>query len=583
MGSSSKNARKTSGSKGNVQPAMNPTLATGLKSIAVGGSIAATLALIRQLAEANRQRKEKERRESDAISPNTIVLRVRKNKDGYGGGEKYAEAVCQGKTVKVEPTTSSREIRPTASVHTREPNGRFTEDIGKEKSAGFLTDSVSGAGDILAAGGGAVLGYALVSKLAQRLEQKRLEKQIAAAQTEYVNLLDGKQEKSAETKTFSRLFLFDDSTIPAIEVSLHKQAGVPTDIYDVFANTPRVAQGMTSGMIAAWILGAGASAYVAKRLLENKFDKEEEEEPEKPTRIIFKAGEDSSGKLTEFEISPDKLLATVGIMRECIADSVPEGVKLAADVPDYSFLDDIARMEGGKQWLLDRYAMNKGLSRPDTKDLKLPLSLLIRHGHTLADVRDNLDKHIPAINSKVLSIMQKDPEGWFKLLGSDRNKDLVRLEADKWIDNLGNSGGILGVLGSIPIVGGLTKGIVRSLSGLSSGTKTIGKNTLSMMGVTGDKARTILDGYKFSNGGWKPKATVKAAGAMNNIMAVLAREKMLADKTNKDILRAIEELKQSKSKRTKKDKPVNVEFDSTLDDSLSDKDKERIQQLLAMK
>ena len=540
---------------------MDDVLRVGGKGLAIGAGAAATVALIRQVIEANRQKKAKEKRYAGNIDPNTVVLRVRKQ--------------AEDKCLKIEGP-ESRELHPVSTVGPRELDGRFASAFGKrentsEKSAGFLSDSMAGAGGILAAGGGAVLGYTLVSKLAQKLEQQRLKKQIEAAQTEYINLLDGKT-KTAEA--FSKIFLFDDPTIDEIDGELRKEAGVPTDIYDIISNAPRTAKGVSAGMMAAWILGAGASAYVAKRLLENKFDQQEEEEPEKQTRILFKASS------SEFEIPPEHMLATIGVLRDCIADSIPEGVKTAASAPDYSVLDDIEKMDGGRQWLLDQYASQNGLQRDQASDFKIPLSMKLKYGKTLSDIRKNPDKHSAGINSKVMGMMQNDPEGWFKLLGSDRNNDIVRMKANEQIANMGKNGGFMGFLSKIPFLGGFIKNIMNWYMNSVGGRRMLARSTLGQMGVTGDRAKGILSGYDFTDKGWAPTA-VKQAGLLggsfdDGIEAFLARTKTLHDKTNKDVIKAIESLRTSKSKKGKSVSKTVIEFDSDLGDLLSDEDKAKI-------
>lgn len=534
----------------------------GGKGLVVGAGVAATLALVRQVLEAKRQRDKKKKRESNEISPDTVVLRVRKQ----------AEAQKPQNSLKIEGP-ESREVRPASTVGPRETNGRFTSVFGKEKEAGFVSDVGAGAGSILAALGGTVIGYAAVTKIAQKLEQQRLKRQIAAAQTEYINLLDG-NTKTAEA--FSTLFLFGDDTVNQVQDELYKQAGIPTDLYNAFSNTPRTVKGVSAGMLAAWILGAGASAYVAKRILENKFDKEDEEEPEKQTRILFKAGS------SEFEISPEHMLATIGILRDCIADSTPSGEKTAAWQPDYSFLDTVAGMRGGRQWLLDQYAVQNGLPRAATSNFSLPLSMRLKYGKTLKSIRRNPELHAANINARVMDVMRRDPIGWFNLLGDPRNNDIVRLKANEQIANLDHADGALGALARVPVLGGVTKKLASAFMNSVAGSKMTANQILSQLGVVGDDAKAVLSNYSIGNGGWAPTyGAYKQAGALDDgLVAILSRGKTLGDKTNKDVLKAINELKEQRSGKKKHTSSVKVEFDKNLNGVLSEEDKRKLRKSL---
>jgi len=526
-----------------------------------GASIAAIIALAKQYAEAKRQARKKEELEKRDIDPGTVVLRIPKSRD------KLAEDT----TVNVKPAVETKEIRPLSEGQLRDTAGRFAtvdeplKDGAKEKSAQSI---VGGAGSILAAGGGAVLGYYLISKLADKLEQKRLKKQIAAAQTEYLDLLDGRNVKNAEA--FSTLFMFngDDNG------ELSKEAGVPTDLINLIGGIPKRINQAGSAALAAYILTAGGTAYVVKRYLEDRFGKrDKQEDPEKQTRILFKAGS------SEFDITPEQMMATVSVLRDCIRDSVPPGVKQASGY-DYSFLDDIAKMKGGDQWILDSYAKQNGLKREGTGDFKLPLSLTMKYSKTLGDIAKNPEKHKQALQGHVMGMMQRDPRRWFELLGQQRNSDLVRMKADEQINNLSNGGGILGFLTKIPLIGQLIKGIMSWYHGNTGwGRQATGRKTLEMMGVSPDMAREVVKKYDFSSpGGWSRKTASfdKKAAIDDSVIAFLARRKTLADASNREVIKAIEDLKASRSRKKKQEPKLSVEFDDSIGDLLSDEDKARI-------
>ena len=547
-------------------------LGTAFDALAIGGGAAAAIALIRQYIEAKRQKKREEARMKTDIDPDTVVLRIPPSRLS----SKLAEDGSGHVKVNVVPAVQTKEVRPLSEGQLREVSGRFAADVAKEvpdarseKVAGSDQSIVGGAGDILTAGGGVVAGFYIVSKLAERLEQNRLKKQIAAAQTEYLDLLDGKNVKNAEA--FSELFMFD-RTSNADPMS--KEAGIPTDLVNLISSTPKRIRQTGSAALAAYILAAGGTAYVVKKYLEDRFGKrDEQEEPERKTRILFKAGS------SEFDIGPDNMLATVGILRDCILDSTPPGYKQASGY-DYSFLDRISRMRGGNQWILDAYAKQQGLNRDGLQEIKLPLSTRIKYSKTLKDVVRNPDRHALALQGYVMDMMRKDPQTWFELLGQPRNSDLVRFKADERIRHMSDGGGVSGAISGIPVLGDAIKGLASWYSSSTeSGRNATGKGVLQALGLPEDAASHIADSYDFSTPGRWSRKTTKSASFDDSLIAFLSRRKTLTDASNRDVIKAINDLKSSRRRKKNKDhdKPgVSVEFDDSLDGLLSEEDKKKI-------
>lgn len=553
-------------------------LSVGVDALAVGGGVAAIVAMIRQAAEANRQKKLKEKLTSGDVSPDTIVLRIPKK-----GLDKLSESLPTDKPgVSVKPGVETKEVKPLSTVGLRDLKGRFStlkdsETPPPEKAAGFVDGVTSDTASILAGIGGVAGGYYVVSKLAQKLEQNRLRKQIEAAQTEYIDLLDGRKEKMAEARSFSTLFQFDDGMVESVSSDMEKSAGIPTDIVNVINGGMDTARKGSAVALASYILTAGGTAYVVKKYLESKYGKrDEEEKPTPQTRILIKPGSAEE----PFEIDPGRMMATVRILRDCIEDSVDPATKQAAD---YSFLDKIEKMDGGPQFLLDSYARMNGLSRPES-DFKLPVSMMLGYGKTLSDIKKDPSKHKAQLQGHVMQMMRRDPKKWFDLLGQDRNSDIVGMKADEQVANMRNSGGIMGFLHRIPLIGDL----IRKMSSWFTKNTSMGRRgaagkTLEMMGITGDRANQVMGMYDFSKSGWKPRQAVaapaqtkKAGYGYGDIMAIMARDKTLTDSTNKEILKAIEELKKPRRKKGVEQPKVKVEFDDKLNEMLSEEDKARI-------
>lgn len=588
------------------KPFLNPDnpMTTGVKALLLGGSVASIIAMAKQLSEAKRQRDKEKERQKRNVSGNTIVFHLRKK--GEDGCEKCDD--CKGATSvsKVESLVQ-KEVKPsTADTQLRETNGRFT-DI-NSKTAGYIGNTLNGTGHILAALGGGTAGFYIVTKIAQKAEQNRLKKQIAAAQQEYLDLLDGRSVKHAEA--FKTLFSMDgtmDDTVGEIE----KQAGIFKDTVKVMKGGTKGAKQLSSAALAAYILLAGGSAWATKKLLEKRFDPPEEDEPEEAPRIIMKAGS------AEFEIQPEHMMATIGIMRDCIADSMSDFEKKAAD---YGFLDDISKTNEGRQWLLDLYARKNGLGHENplgAKGYKPSEWTLFKYSRTLGDIMKHPDKHSDAINAHVMKVMSKDPEGWFKLLGDKRNSDIVSFKANEAIGNMGGGKGFSSWLAGVPIIGDLFKKFMRwYVSNSKYGRKAVARQSLAGMGVTGDRADAILDKFDFTNSGWTPKkiesglvantflpssgvkgidgaykpfakaAAEKRADMLHDVIAMTAQTKTLSDKSNKDILKALEELKSqneagSDKKKRKADNDQYVEFSPEVEAMLSPEDKKKIMAVFA--
>ena len=574
------------------KPLLNPNspLTTGLKAALLTGSAASVVALARQIGEAKRQRDKEKERQKRQVSGNAIVFHLRKNSEDGSCGKS-----CNGGAPVVKKVESlvQKEVNPaTADTQLRETNGRFT-DI-NSKTAGYIDNTVNGSNHILAAIGGGAAGFYLVSKIAQKAEQNRLKKQIAAAQQEYLDLLEGRSVKNAEA--FKTLFSLDGDTDAAIG-EIEKQAGIFKDTKDIINGGSRGAQQLSSAALAAYILLAGGSAWATKKLLEKRFDPPEEEEPEEAPRIILKAGS------AEFDIQPEHMMATIGIMRDCISDSMSDLEKKAAD---YEFLGDIAKDDEGKQFLLDLYAKKNGLKRDPFGEggYKLPIGIAMKYSNSLSDVANNPDKHSDAINAHVMKMMKGDPESWFRVLGSNRNTDVVDLKAREAIGNMDKGTGFKSWLSRVPVIGNLFKKFMGWYSTNSRyGRKAVARQSLAGMGVTGDKADSILDRFDFSSKGWSPKqvqapaaqpsqataqsavmaspflpktASEKKADMLNDVIAMTAQTKTLSDRSNKDILKALEELKKQNGGDKDKKADQYVEFSPEVEAMLSPEAKKKL-------
>lgn len=522
----------------------HPVIHTALQYGGIGAGVAATAALVRELKDAMDEKEKEKNREKVEISPGTIVLRVPKSK--LHRADKYAEDLhaVSGDHESVSRVESSSDTavdvmknKASKAGVQRDVAGRFVSGSDVRVNPPVKKAEETGVGtraaEILAAIGAFGGGYYAIDRLRQKLQQNRLKKQIAAAQQEYVDLLDGSSVKGAEAVN-SMLALSDGQ---------EKTAG----LRDLWNN----GKNMSAAGLATLIAMTLGSGYVTKRILENKFDEpEEEEEPRKINRIMFKTYDDEkSASADEFEVTHEQVLASLGIM---MSDMLATAEKEAAD---YSFLDKITKSDEGRQWLLDAYAKNKGLSRPDFDMNALPgmsgKDKLV-YSRTLLGIKRNPGRHMPAIEKRVMAIMRDDPKGWFAMIGRGRNSDLVKRVAGETFEQYMRGGG-LGMLGTLP---GLDK-VVKPL-GLSwlTGTK---------------KGRGVMESA-FNNmiGAGQQSKSASVLDMYGKINEATANAKINRDKTNEELSRKLDDILDRMDKtggrkrrgRTREQAPEGVDVSS---------------------
>lgn len=499
----------------------HPILTLGAGGVLTGGAIAAISAMITDHIEAKRQRKLEEERNSDKVSPDTIVLHVRnpaqktaqvcEGPECPGADDKGGQIPQTKPGVKVEPTVSSKDLKyMSGPVQPRETNGRFASStLGKSAQFSWGGMAREGVGLALFAGG-VPLGYSIVGKLHKKLEENRLKSQIEAAQQEYVSLLDGTyadgdKEKKAECEEFASVIGMElndglekdaQSSGDAPKSWMGKLFGLVGKGVDKI-NTGvfgRNLQHFGGGAIAAGLLSAAASAYITRKLLQAKFDKANEEdgdEPEKVTRILFKSGS------AEIEVSPAQALFTIAVMRDYLKDGLPEKTAQAAQAkPEYDFgwLDELSASPEGRQAMLDLYSQHMGWGKADAKSYMPAIVKAVSRDpskdrswyRSAMAMRDpeTLKKYMPEIQRRMYANVQNDPEAWFKMIGDKRNNAIVEGGINKWIANRQQQGGFLGWLMGLPGLGGLVKKWMGSYArGTERGRRMVGRNFLRMAGV----------------------------------------------------------------------------------------------------
>ena len=298
--------------------------------LAGGGAAASVAAMLSDLMEARRQADRKRKRESMDVDENTIALHVRKVPStslykpaesrvgdapiGENGDSKDVEAKVRP---LVEDGTAKSE---TASDKPRDDLGRFTGIPKAASGWGLKLDEIPhDAAKMVGFAVGAPLAYNLVELIHQKVEKKRLEKQIAAAQHEYIDVLEGAKTAGY----FGRMF--NDDLLP--ETTLEKSAQErPDDTLlgrglarlagksNILNRGGAVAHDMGAVTLAAMALLTGASAYAVNKLLRKKLEGDVDDDYVDAggniKNVIFKQGS------YERKLTPQELIVTIGVMRD---------------------------------------------------------------------------------------------------------------------------------------------------------------------------------------------------------------------------------------------------------------------------
>lgn len=252
----------------------NPWAVTGLKGLGVGASAYSALALVKELLDAWEDRKAEKRRNKPSIAKDTIVVTLPNTVKGASARDALVE---YAKIRRRKPGQAEPEVR-----QARNDDGTFAsgfdvvqagvksaQDANAAPGATFLDET----GDKIlswSAGLGSLgLGWVLAQKTYDYLKQRRLKREIAAAQKEYIDLLTPKQASSGVDPA------------PGAESWYHMEP------------SPGMRQGAENFMAGVGTLGVvlmAASSLITKKFLDERFaDKTPAKQGPKVKNIVFKS------------------------------------------------------------------------------------------------------------------------------------------------------------------------------------------------------------------------------------------------------------------------------------------------------
>jgi hypothetical protein len=420
----------------------NPAVSAGLGGLALGAGSYATVALIKEVLDLIEDRKKKHKLQHPGISSDTIVITTPKvpeklasardsftvdtNKGRGHGGFKQArnEDGTFASGWELDFNACDSEEEKSASGENNSYNPTMLQDMGDIALGGAL--GIGGAG----------LGWYLMQKTYDYLKQKRLKREIAAAQQEYIDFLTYGNEKPAEVKEAQELNLK-----PVVQPSLAERA---TNAVGNFVTDKGnwSAMGGYAGTLA--ILLAAASTYLTKKFLDKKFedtyDASSIPDDTKVKNIVFKTASAEKIAMTPVD-------AVAAIEFTSLIISAPGGVeKTAAGFYPYGVLPEDQR-EVAREYMKDPrgYTTMKmfeglGMVGDDPSKWKYNTS----QGGELDDLR-----------RQALNIYENDPDGMMKVFMDPKYQKqrefMTRNALQRWYNGTGFGNTFVGKLLGAPI------------------------------------------------------------------------------------------------------------------------------------
>lgn len=258
----------------------NPAIDTGLKATGIGAGAYATLALVREFLDAFEDRKAEKRRRTPSIGKDTIVVTLPNTVKGASAREAVLEyAKVHRKPLGDEdPKSKVRQARNADGTFARGYDVTFAksaQDVPADKwYFGEVGDKIV---DWSAGIGGLGAGWMLMQKVHDYLKQKRLKREISAAQKEYIDLLS--PEKAA-------------AYVPDYS-GMGEAPRAPNMIERAVTPTGSLREG-SQDMLAAGgtlaVLLAAASSIITKKWMDDRFkDPESAQNKTKVKNIVFKS------------------------------------------------------------------------------------------------------------------------------------------------------------------------------------------------------------------------------------------------------------------------------------------------------
>ena len=507
----------------------------------LGAGTAGVASMIRDFNDSVEERRKAMERKNPKPNKNTIVLRIPRSKLPPPDmiEEKAAEIEDTQTKVKSEESDSQHliSIDMTDGATKRDKEGKFVPKfLGKKASTPPKTGAITRYYEIMSGLGGAFGGYMLMDHIFRKAQQNRLKKERDIAKKQYLDMLDGSEVKGAEA--VNDLFQLKPKPI--------EKKAFPNPI----TAATELAKDVGAGTFSAWTLGALASAYLTKKVMDKHFkDMHPEEPPRRVNRVLFSLPEEYQEdeekrdepvvKPAEFdgapqmrfvmkvaddrkvEVRPEVALALIQMMKEAMEAEAfekdafslkgsVEGAVRKNVVPNFrAFTDWAASQPGGIQWALDQWAKSSGLSRPNLARLPNNISSTKLLSATPAGASAGLhfeqdsSKYFPNMKNGFMENFRNNPEGWLAVMGDKKNADFMNFLSMKGLKDAFSTGGKFERFGKVPILGDLMQTITGYFIRNTGWGKRFGLNSYltGNLGMTADQANAITGKFNYNADG----------------------------------------------------------------------------------
>lgn len=292
----------------------NPGIQTGLRGAALGAGAYSVVALVKEVEDMLKDRKKRKDRENPKISDKTIVLtvpgaKVASARDSFiVDGDDVEEDETEENKMKLRQARNKDGTFASGWEFSPQNNGYKCAGAGDEKpprepyQPGFFEGAGDTALGIALGVGGVGLGWHGVEKLHDYLRKKRLKREIAAAQQEYIDFL--MDDAGLTSKTAEEVDLADIKPEKGPGVAKTVADGIRTVVPGTGSGNDTVdaAQGTLGAVGGLSLLIMAASSYITKKFLDKKFNdaynaKTLDDSP-KVDNIVVKTAEAGSIKMT---------------------------------------------------------------------------------------------------------------------------------------------------------------------------------------------------------------------------------------------------------------------------------------------
>jgi len=256
----------------------NPAIQTGLRGMAMGAGAYATLAMVKDVLDAIEDKKKEKRRKKPRISSDTLVITTPKMASARDSFSDIENSNC-GKATLRQARNSDGTFASGFDVVCEDDDHSLSKCAQEEKPyrESYSPEFLERVGDISVGGAlgvaGAGLGWYLTQQTYDYLKRKRLEREIAAAQKEYIDFLT----KTSEVKEAKEYVGTYSDIKPVVTPSLGERAwhSMTTPSEEPENNNGGFASDALGVAGATAILLAAASSYLTKKFLDKKFDEED--------------------------------------------------------------------------------------------------------------------------------------------------------------------------------------------------------------------------------------------------------------------------------------------------------------------